>query len=181
VHEGTDAELIAAVLGGNVDAFGALVHRYQDTYFRFAVRFLGSHEDADDALQLAFIRAHRSLAACRDRARFRSWFHQIVLNECRTFAARRSRRERRYEADDSILERIPAAQPEARTELEEVQLALNKLDADQREAFLLKHVEDLEYEDMAALTGASVSALKMRVMRARERLRQLLEEAGRTS
>ena len=59
---------------------------------------------------------------------------------------------------------------------EEIQRALGRLEADQREAFLLKHVEDLSYEEMSALTGAGISALKMRVKRACERLRVMLGE-----
>jgi RNA polymerase sigma-70 factor (ECF subfamily) len=60
---------------------------------------------------------------------------------------------------------------------EEIERALSLLDAEQREAFLLKHVEGLSYEEMAELTGAGVSALKMRVKRACDRLRGLLQEA----
>ncbi|HEY5060658.1 MAG TPA: sigma-70 family RNA polymerase sigma factor, partial [Gemmatimonadaceae bacterium] len=59
---------------------------------------------------------------------------------------------------------------------EEIDRALERLSADQREAFLLKYVEELGYDDMAQLTGVGVSALKMRVMRACERLRELLSE-----
>lgn len=59
---------------------------------------------------------------------------------------------------------------------EEIGLALSRLDVDQREAFLMKHVEEMEYEQMAVVTGAGVSALKMRVKRACERMRRMLTE-----
>jgi RNA polymerase sigma-70 factor (ECF subfamily) len=62
---------------------------------------------------------------------------------------------------------------------EEIERALSRLDPEQREAFLLKHVEELSYEEMAEITGAGISALKMRVKRACDRLRQLLEEVQR--
>ncbi len=178
MHELTDAELVAKVLGGQVDAYGDLVRRYQHTYFRFATRMLGSHEDADDALQSAFVRAYRKLSSCRDPERFGAWLYQIVINECRTFGARRKRRERKMVRDERELETIASETPESAADLEVIQRALAKLDADQREAFVLKYVEELSYEEMSKLTGAGVSALKMRVKRAGERLRQLLDPQG---
>lgn len=171
--------MIAAVLDGDVESYGLLVRRYQDAYRRFATRMLGNPDDADDALQLAFVRAYRGLRQCRDPARFGAWLYQIVMNECRTFSARRTRRERRVVRDESALAVAESGQDVAESdgvELEEIQRALDQLDAEQREAFVLKHVEELSYDEMAELTGAGVSALKMRVQRARNRLRDLLEK-----
>jgi RNA polymerase sigma-70 factor (ECF subfamily) len=164
------------VVGGDVDAFALLVRRYQDAFFRFATRMLGSRDDADDALQSAFLRAYRKLAECNDPARFGAWLHQIVVNECRTLAARRDRRERRLVRDAPIDAMAAPTLAEMR-DMEEVQQALLQLDAQQREAFVLKHVEELSYEEMAVLTGDSVSALKMRVKRACDRLRVMLDRS----
>jgi RNA polymerase sigma-70 factor, ECF subfamily len=174
----SDAEIIAAVLGGDTGMYRHLVLRYQNTYRRYATRVLGSGDDADDALQLAFVRAFRGLASCRTPERFAAWLYQIVVNECRTFASRRTRRERRIVADEELLHQIAVGeQPESGSlGIEDVQRALDDLPLEQREAFVLKHVEDLSYDEMADLTGASVSALKMRVKRACDRLRELLEE-----
>jgi RNA polymerase sigma-70 factor (ECF subfamily) len=175
--EVADADAIAAVLGGDVDAFAVLLTRYRDVYTRFAVRLLGSREDADDALQLAFVRAYRNLHKCQDPSRFGAWLYQIVLNECRTLGTRRARRELRVVRDDVAVERaVDVTDPDGDAALRgEIERALAQLDPEQREAFLLKHVEDLSYEEMAELTGVGVSALKMRVKRACERLRNLLE------
>jgi RNA polymerase sigma-70 factor (ECF subfamily) len=174
----TDAELVAAVLRGETDRYAALVQRYQDAYRRFAVRMLGSADDADDALQLAFVRAFRALRQCKDPSRFGAWLYQIVINECRTLGARRTRRERRVVRDELALAQAPDSRTEEQPQLdvEAVQLALDQLDPAQREAFVLKHVEGLNYEEMAALTRVGESALKMRVKRAIDRLRALLEE-----
>jgi RNA polymerase sigma-70 factor (ECF subfamily) len=171
----SDASLVASVLAGDTEAFAVLLGRYRDAYTRFAVRMLGNMEDADDALQLAFLRGYRHLASCKEPERFRAWLFQIVVNECRTFGTRRGRRELRVVRDDVELER--AAGPDAPDVLlrEEIQRALRLLDVEQREAFVLKHVEELSYDEMAELTGAGISALKMRVKRACERLRELLE------
>jgi len=178
VEDRADAALVAATLNGDLNSYGVLVRRYQDTYFRFAVRMLGDREDADDALQSAFVRAFRALRDCREPARFGAWLYQIVINECRTLGSRRARRERRIVPAEGELERRGVEHPEgASADMQEIQHALDQLDADQREAFVLKHVEELSYEEMADLTGAGVSALKMRVKRACDRLRELLEES----
>jgi RNA polymerase sigma-70 factor (ECF subfamily) len=160
-----------------VDAFAALSRRYRDHYSRFAVRMVGSRDDAEDVLQSAFIRAYRSLDKCRDPARFKGWLYRIVANECRTYVTLRARRERRLVHDEERLQNIAVdghhGADEAR---EDVQYALAQLDAAHREAFVMKHVEQLSYDEMAEITGDGISALKMRVKRAVARLRELLEE-----
>ena len=147
---------------------------------RFALRMVGSHDDAEDALQLAFIRAYRAIDRCRDPSRVGAWLYQIVANECRTLAIRRSRRERRVVRDELSLRSATA--PDAPVEqdvLDDVEYALAQLDVDQREAFVMKHVEQLSYEEMAEITGDGISALKMRVKRACEFLRLRLAEVER--
>jgi RNA polymerase sigma-70 factor (ECF subfamily) len=178
----SDAELVGLVLAGQTDAYSVLVRRYQDNFFRYATRVLGSREDADDALQSAFVRAFRSLSQCKDPSRFGAWLHRIVVNQCRTFGARRSRRERRVVRDEGELEKL-AVEPASAVspELEEVQRAVDQLPLEQREAFVLKYVEELSYEEMSRLLGVGESALKMRVKRACSRLRELIEQAGRVS
>ncbi|HJQ21822.1 MAG TPA: RNA polymerase sigma factor [Gemmatimonadaceae bacterium] len=169
----SDADLIADVLGGNIDAYGMLVRRYQDSYARFTVRMLGTRADADEALQSAFVRGFRSLSSCKDPSRFASWLFQIVISECRLLVARRARRERRFTTAEMETHPRRRSTDTPGGELEESQRALDQLDPEQREAFVLKHVEDLSYDEMAAITGANVSALRMRVKRAYDRLREL--------
>lgn len=172
-----DAELVAAATAGDVEAFAELSRRYRDLYTRFAVRMVGSRDEAEDVVQSALIRAYRAIGRCRDPARFGAWLYQIVANECRTFVARRIRRERRVISDEMQLHEatVPPVVDGLDT-LDDVQYALGRLDVEQREAFVLKYVEELSYEEMAEITGAGVSALKMRVKRACSRLRELLEE-----
>jgi RNA polymerase sigma-70 factor (ECF subfamily) len=173
----SDSELIAAVLAGEIEAFSGLVTRYQDTCVRFAVRMLGSRVDADDALQSAFMRAFRNLRSCREPDRFGGWLYQIVINECKTYATRQRRRDLRFTPATGVIERAvaPGTEPEAEADVGgHIESALAMLPADQREAFLLKHVEELSYDEMAEMTGASVPALKMRVKRACDGLREML-------
>jgi len=172
----SDATLVGRVLGGDVDAFGGLVARHRERGMRFAAAMLGDAADAEEALQDAFVRAYRSLRTCREPARFDAWFMRILVNRCRTRGAMRGRAARLFVSDESAVERAaarPGGDPDWR---EEIDRALARLDAMQREAFVLKHVEGLEYEEMARLTGARVPALKMRVKRACDRLRVLLRE-----
>jgi RNA polymerase sigma-70 factor (ECF subfamily) len=172
----TDGGLVRAARRGDTQAFATLVHRYRDRHVRFAIRMLGSRDDAEDVLQSVFLRAHRNLGACEDPERFGAWLHRIVVNECRTFATRRGARELRLVRDEAVLaatiEPTAESDPALRAE---IQRALARLPDDLREAFLLKHVEELSYDEMAEATGAGVSALKMRVKRACEQLREQLE------
>jgi RNA polymerase sigma-70 factor (ECF subfamily) len=177
IQNDSDAAVVARVLAGDSGAYAILVARYRAQYGRYAVRMLGSREDAEEAMQDAFVRAYRSLAKCDDPERFGPWFFRILANRCRTAGTRRGRRERTFVSDDIALHSASEDHPADRTAWrEELERALQRLDADQREAFLLKHVEELGYEDMAVITGVGVSALKMRVKRACERLRTLLHE-----
>lgn len=174
----SDATIVRRVLAGDTDAYGILVDRYYDRYARFATHMLGSAEDAEEALQDSFLRAYRSLGRYEDRERFGAWLFRILVNRCRTTAVRRRSREKTFVNNDGLL--LGASEDHSADNdawREELDHALVQLPAEQREAFLLKHVEELSYEEMAELTGVGVSALKMRVKRACERLRGLLREA----
>ena len=176
--EPSDAELVRRVRAGDIGAYAALVGRYRERLGRYAVHMIGDREDAEEALQDTFVRAYRSLARCDDDARFGAWLYGILVNRCRTAGARAQRRRQLFVRDDTALHR--AARDDRSNGIEwtdAVERALARLAPEHREAFLLKHVEDLEYEEMARLTGAGVSALKMRVKRAREQLQVLLREA----
>lgn len=173
-----DGAIVRRVLAGETDAYRVLIGRHQGRFARFAFRMLGNREDAEEALQDAFVRAYRALGQCADPDRFDNWCFRILANRCRTRGARRSRYEATFVPDELALQ--SAADPASANgtgpeEAEEVYRALGLLDDTSREAFLLKYVEELTYEEMAEITGDSVSALKMRVKRACDRLRQLLE------
>ena len=173
----TDAMFVRRVLDGDTAAFTTLVDRHAAACTRFATRMLGNREDAEDATQETFLRAYRSLARYEERQAFRTWLFQILINRCRTAAVRRERRHRMFLVDDDAVASAsvrPAA--EASDLRAELQRVVDALDPDQREAFLLKHVEQLSYDEMAAATGVGVSALKMRVKRGCDRMQRMLRE-----
>ena len=175
----SDADVVGRVLDGDVDAFALLVERYRDRCARYAMHMLGNREDAEEVMQDAFVRAYRALGRCEDPERFGAWLFRILVNRCRTAGARRSRRARTFVSDELALMSASHEHPAERTAWrEEIQRALAELRPEQREAFLLKNVEGLGYEEMSEMTGVGVSALKMRVMRACDRLRVLLQEAN---
>jgi RNA polymerase sigma-70 factor (ECF subfamily) len=172
----TDAELVARTLAGRTEAFDDLVARYHERCLRFAVHMVGSAADAEDAVQDAFIRAYRGLARYREQQQFGAWLFRILANRCRTALAARKRREARVIADSAAVERSSSASAPPVDAGIALRAALAALDPEQREAFLLHFAEGLGYTEMAEITGAGESALKMRVKRARDRMRALLEE-----
>ena len=173
----TDAVLVRQTLEGDGHAFTLLADRHLQSCLRFATRMLGSRQDAEDATQEALLRAHRALASYDGRTPFRTWLFAILVNRCRTALLRRSRYARRVLTDEESLRRATVPADGAATELRfEIGRALARLEPEQREAFLLKHVEQLSYDEMAVATGVGVSALKMRVKRACDRLHDLLSE-----
>jgi RNA polymerase sigma-70 factor (ECF subfamily) len=178
VSELSDSDVVRKVLAGDGEAYALLIARHRGRFARYALQMLGDRAEAEEALQDAFVRAWRGLRRCRDPERFDAWLFRILANRCRTRGSKR----RRYEATFTLDERAlaaAAAESSATTEPEwshAVSRALGALDADQREAFLLKYVDELSYEEMEALTGIGISALKMRVKRAADRLRAMLRE-----
>ncbi|HYC52549.1 MAG TPA: RNA polymerase sigma factor [Gemmatimonadaceae bacterium] len=172
-----DATLVRAVLAGDAAAFTTLVDRHARVCLRYATRMLGNVEDAEDATQEAFIRAHGALARYDGSVAFRTWLMTILINRCRTAIGVRRKREDRITPDAEAVAR--AAVPGDAEDMvlrDAIERALARLDVAHREAFLLKHVEQLSYEEMAQMTNVGVSALKMRVQRACERLQLLLAE-----
>lgn len=171
-----DEQLIAEVLAGSEERFTPLVERYQGQLFRYAYGMVGDRDAASDLAQDALVTAYRKLATCQQPDRFASWLFRILGNRCRDFL--KDKRQQtvpldtfQHEADSDTAERLASVEIGTR-----IEGALLELPEAQREAFLLKHVEELSYDEMAERSGASISALKMRVMRAREALQELLAD-----
>ncbi len=175
----SDSALVARVLSGNRDAFGTLVERYQDQMLAY-VKYMGFGEpEACDVVQDAFVRAFRHLGRCGEPDRFAGWLFKIVSNLCRTTGSRNSRW--RWESLDpdgpTLVSKLPGPdeQMEANWTKERVRAALDTVPADQREALVLMYLQGHSVKDIEALTGASRSAIKMRLKRGREALRRELE------
>lgn len=166
-----DGEVLERILAGESELYSVLVRRYQERLYRHALGMVMDRDTAADLVQDAFVRAYAGLARCRDPQRFGTWLFQILRNRCLDHLKERRRK-------DTSLHDHPEAHPVddpaylERWALRDVlQRALAGLSDTLREAFILRHVHDLSYEEMARVTGASESALRMRVLRAREQLR----------
>ena len=166
-----DAADVQRVLAGDVEAYAALVDRYYDRCARFAIRMLGNRADAEDALQATFLRAYRALNRYQERDRFSAWLYRILVNQCRSVAARRAHRERVFVREEALLLNAPDRSPVWTGEDEEfVQRVLNELDPLLREAFLLKHGEGFSYEEMSDAIGVPLKTVKSRLYSARQML-----------
>ena len=170
-----DQILVKHVLAGDVEHYAVLVERYRTQLARYAVSLCGDSDVAADAMQESFVRAFDSLASCRDPAKFRSWFTRILTNQCHNVRTRARTHVALDDVDAAANETADArlTSDEIGRAIEE---ALDTLTPEQREAFVLKHIEGYPYSEMAELLDSSVDALKMRVYRAREIVKERLQD-----
>lgn len=174
-----DATVVRLVLGGDTEAFSVLVHRYHDRCTRLATHIVGNSDDAQDAVQETFLRAYRHLGSYQERDKFSAWLLRILVNQCRTSVTRSKKHGLLLPLTDNDALALPTSgecMPDQHATREELQMALEQLVPEQREALVLRFSDDLTFDEMAAVTGVGVSALKMRVQRACRRMRALLTE-----
>jgi RNA polymerase sigma-70 factor (ECF subfamily) len=171
----TDPEVIARVLEGEVDAYETIVRRYEAALYRHACGMGLDHDTSLDLVQDAFVKAYQRLSDCRDRARFRSWLFRIARNLCFDHF----RRTRQIALPLSQVPEADAVPDHWSDPLDRsmVTQALERLSPVLREAFLLKHDAGYTYEEIAEITGAGPSAVKMRVHRARIELCEYFDES----
>lgn len=170
------AALVAEARAGDRNAFDALVRRTWSGTYALAFRLTGDAEDARDVCQEAYLRAYRGLRRFRGDARFTTWLYRITAN-CASTQLGRRRRHRHEELDDDVeLDDLsPSVDPVGRSESaslrDAVQKALAALPPKLRAVVVLRDIYDLSHEVIAAELGISVSAAKVRLHRARHRLR----------
>jgi RNA polymerase sigma-70 factor (ECF subfamily) len=175
-----DAELVQRVRDGDRDAYEPLVNRHQALLYRHALGMGLDHDTSLDLVQDAFVRAYMRLADCHEPAHFRAWAFRIARNLCLDHLKNVRRLSVPMSHVDGIDE-IPDDVDSERDVGHTLRQALLRLPLALREAFLLKHDAGYTYEEVAELTQASPSAVKMRVHRARESLRAFLMEQGVTT
>jgi RNA polymerase sigma-70 factor (ECF subfamily) len=172
----SDAEVVRAVLNGDRDAYSVLVQRYQHALHRHAAQMTGRPDVAAEIVQSALVKGYEKLHSCRDTDRVGAWLFRIVANQTKDYLKNRRRRDVPLQDAEPLTLDVGPEHDAERGELgDRIRAALARLTPEERQAFVLKHVEGYSYEEMAELLGASVGALKMRVHRAREALQPLLE------
>lgn len=173
----SDGAVVRAVLNGKAELYGILVQRYQDSLFRYAERMTGRPDEASDIVQASFVKAYENLDHCRNAERVGAWLFRINANQCKDYLKNRRRKDVKLDDAARILSEDddPEMSAERRQLREEIARALYRLTEEEREAFIMKHIEGFSYHEMSDMLDVSVPALKMRVHRAREELQTLLE------
>jgi RNA polymerase sigma-70 factor (ECF subfamily) len=181
-RQSDEEAIIRQCLDGDPDSYSLLVDRYKAMVYTLAYRMLGDSDGAKDLSQESFIAAYGGLKQFKFGSKFSSWLYSIVLNKCRDYL--RQVKDTVSTDDISNIRPDTGLSPEQAASAREgkyiLQKALNRLPADYREVIILKHIEELDYQEIQAITGTSVSALKVRAYRGREMLRKILEQAGVT-
>lgn len=175
----SEADLIAAAQAGDRRAFDDLVRQtYADTY-TLAYRLTGNEEDARDVSQEAYLRAYRAIRRFRGDAQFSTWMYRITANCAATYLGRRSRH--RHEVLDNTVpvpdprtDHDPQLRADAADLRDRLAKALDDLPPRLRSVVVLRDVYDLPHESIAAELGISESAAKVRLHRARNKLREQL-------
>ncbi len=152
-----------------------MIERHQDAVFSFIMRMTGNWHEAADVAQETFIRAYRKLGSYDPRFTFRNWLFSIAANQTKNRFRSFFRRHRVEQQLAAAPDPTPAPDPR----LDELDHALAQIPEKLRAPLLLKHVEGYSYDEIARTLGIGVSAAKMRVMRARDELVQLLEPQPR--
>ena len=195
IERQTDEALMARLARGGHDAFEVLLSRYGDAVVTFCYAFLRNREGAEDLAQEAFLRVYRSAARYKPLAKFTTWLYRIAANLSNNELQKRKLRRAisldepaRGGAADSdgsrIVERIagkgalPLTEAEVREAHRLVEQAIERLPDDQRTTLVMVEYHNLSYREIAEILGVTVSAIKMRVKRARETLREMLRLMG---
>lgn len=186
--EWTDSAAAEEARKGDQHAFRVLVERHSQSVFRLAFRMTGNEQDAEDLVQETFLRAYKQIQRFDGRASFRTWVYRICANcSLDLIRARKSRKEQQAwngdEETSNWLDRVatPDPSPERLTQSGQIagllEPALNRLTEMERTAFVLRHYEGCDIEEIARTLGVQANAAKHSVFRAVQKLRRALEPA----
>lgn len=184
-----ETAIIRRVLGGERDAYGLLVERYNGCLFRYLARMTGQPAEAEDLAQEAFLRAYLSLASYDPTYRFSTWLFRIATNlainrikassKIISLDEMRDRREERDEAPLELADPCDDSRPDLMAERSEIvrliQKCLQELPPDYRSVVSLRHIAQLSYNEISDSTGLPLNTVRTRLHRGRERLGECLE------
>jgi len=182
-----DRDLVATAAAGLEGSFEELVKRYQRPISAYVYRMVGDYESALDLTQEIFIKVYGSLSRYRPEFKFSTWIYKIAHNSAVDHLRRNGGRERSLvngtEADQYDLPiESDSLSPEQESEREErrveIELIVKSLPPAYRELIVLRHSQDLTYEEIVEVTGLPLGTVKNRLFRARELMRQILIERG---
>jgi RNA polymerase sigma-70 factor (ECF subfamily) len=176
-----DRALVEACLDGDKASFDLLVERHRRQVYQVCYRFVGNHEDASDLAQDVFIRAYRALRSFRGTSAFGTWLYRIAVNVCLNRVSARQTATEPLDAREH--EDRTSEQPERAVLRHEraatVRAAIARLPKKQRATMILRMYHELPHEEIAAILGSSVGAVKANFFHALANLKKLLQESGR--
>jgi len=176
-----DIEIISKVLSGDQQAYAGLVNRYQNYVFTLALRFTKNREDAEEVSQDIFIKAYRSLANFRGASKFSTWLYTIVNNTCITFLRKKKLaiqsldNEKVFKTADNQDSGFSANQVEQKSRVAMVNKAIAMLGPDDAEVITLFYKSEQTLEEIAQILGVEANTAKVRLHRARTRLKEKME------
>jgi len=178
----SDRLLVERTRGGDVNAFGDLVQRYQASVFSVCYRLLGDSAEAEDLAQEAFLRAFRRLGSYDVERPFGPWMRRVAANLC--LNALQQRRPPAAELDDEADEvpgdpqEMPELAGERAARAQRVRSGLLRLPSHYRAVIELRHYQDMSYDEMAAALGIGVGEVRTRLFRARRMMARWLSDEG---
>ena len=176
----SDLELVEDFQHGKIEGFNELVRRYQEKAYWLARRIIGSHPDADDIVQDAFVRVHNGLKTFRGESSFYTWLYRIVTNL--SLNALRKKRIRDFLRYDEIIEETypGSARSDAAVLQQEVETiiekAMQQLPAKQRTVFAMRYYDELPYEEISAILKTSVGGLKANYFHAFKKIQKYVRK-----
>ncbi len=173
-EQSSDESLMAAYVGGDSSAFAELFARYSPRLTRLFTRDLGRNEEAHDLVQQTFLQLHRARRDFKLGAALRPWLFTIALNLKRQYFRRQSRRPNVPLADEEAVASTEAG-PEQKLGDAQLRQALGRLSENQRDVIVLHWFEGLSFKEVAAVVGASESAVKVRAHRGYQKLREIVK------
>jgi RNA polymerase sigma-70 factor (ECF subfamily) len=177
--ETVDKAIIGKVLQGDHQLFGELIKRYRHLVFTVAMRYVNTREDAEEIAQDVFIKAYRSLADFRQDAKFSTWLYAITTNTCITFTRKR-KLETHSLADEKVFEQANAPEeqyePEQKSKAQLLNKAIGLLSADDAAVITLFYKGDQSLEEIGRILGITPNNAKVKLHRARQRLKDKLEQ-----
>lgn len=175
--EPSDAQLVARSLAQDQEAFGQLIDRHASAIVNLGYRMVGNRAEAEDLAQETFLAAYKALSTFRADSKFSTWLYRIATNKCKDWLRVKRPGQGQYDldADESLdlyvtEDRTPEVLLSRQQVAQELEQAIQRLPPLYREAFVLKHVEGLSYEEMEDILGVSGDTLKMRVYKGRVQL-----------
>ena len=178
----TDIEIIGAVLSGNQQAYAQIVQRHKAFVFTLVLRYIKSREDAEEVAQDVFVKAYRALADFKGASKFSTWLYTIVNTTCISFLRKKKLEthsldnEKVFESIENRDSGINANQIEQKSKLAMVNNAIGLLNADDAEIVTLFYKGEQSLEEIAKILGIEANAVKVRLHRARTRLKEKMQK-----